>query len=233
MMISTFRGFSRNKRRVENRGIDTLMLISGTHWTKSVSGFISKHAAILFQALFLCGGLIFGAVFSGRADTALLERLDLLFYSSIPNRISQPFPSVFISSAASSFLFVFACFLFGLSLWGSFLIPVIPLIRGFGFGLISGYLYAFYGLKGVLFQLLVILPGAYICILGILHAATEGSRFSRSLANQFFSKKGRESEPLPFVGYLTRFGLFLLIAAAAAVVDALTAVCFSGMFSFD
>ena len=238
MIISAFHGFGPGRKKSgQQQGHYTLVRTQKRLRRLDVIQFVSLHAAILFQALFLCVGLILGAVFSRNADQSFLQRLDLLFFSDLSTRASGSAVLIFASSAASSFLFIFACFLLGLSLWGAFFLPVIPFLRGFGFGLISGYLYLSYGLKGIGFQCLVILPGAYLCILGILHAAKEATHFSRSLANSFSSKindpvKTTNHNP-SFKYYFTRFAFFLLIVFAAAVVDVLTSVCFAGMFSFQ
>lgn len=230
MRISTFHGFPRLPK--QSRPSSGSFRLGNLPFGTAVLQFIREHAAILLQTCFLCAGLIWGASFSKHADAALLERLDFLFFSSMQCRFHGSVPAVLTASAASSFLFLLACFLLGLSLWGTALIPVVPFFRGFGFGLVSGYLLVTYGLKGVLFQLLVILPGAYLGMMAILYAAKEGSHFSRNLTGHFLHKNEKQLEPIAFSRYFTRFCRFLLLALAAAAIDALTALCFSGMFSF-
>jgi pyrroline-5-carboxylate reductase len=129
---------------------------------------------------------------------------------------------------ASAFLFVFACFLCGLSIWGMFLIPFIPFFRGFGLGLTAGYLYACYGGKGVLFTFIVILPGAYICCLAILLAARNGIGFSHLLASLNSNKVNHTKLKI----YTLRFGVALGIVFLASLIDLLLSVCFGGLFSF-
>ncbi len=123
-----------------------------------------------------------GAVYSRSAGLRSLSRLDFLFAGNFKARAAQPLVTIFSASFASAFLFIFACFLCGLSMWGAFFIPVIPFFRGFGLGLTSGFLYVTYGWKGFLYNLAVILPGAFFCCLAILAASLEGIRYSRSLA---------------------------------------------------
>nr|WP_249320280.1 hypothetical protein [Yeguia hominis] len=69
-------------------------------------------------------------------------------------------------------------------------------------------------------------------MMAILYAAKEGSHFSRNLTGHFLHKNEKQSEPIAFSRYFTRFCRFLLLALAAAAIDALTTLCFSGMFSF-
>lgn len=207
-------------------------------WNKSIfdkkSFFeaLRNNRALVFLSVLLLCGMVFGAIFARSAGSGALEKLDFLFLSNYKARISQPWTSVFMASLASSFVFILFCFLCGLSMWGMFCIPAIPFFRGFGLGLTSGYLYAAYGLKGILFNALVIIPGAFVCILSILFAAREGIQFSKKIAacGVMVEKKGYSWPPLK--AYFSHFGAVIVIAFAAAVIDLLMAVCFAGIFSF-
>ena len=90
-------------------------------------------------------------------------------------------------------------------------------------GMTSGYLYALYGFHGVIFNFLVILPGAFLCCLALLLAAKESMHLSRNITN---------SGGLNTKAYFLRFGKALMICFLAAVLDLLTTVCFAGLFSF-
>lgn len=190
-----------------------------------------NHSMVLLS-LFLLSGMIFGAFFARKTDFSLLELLDFLLSSNFKARAGQPFFAVFSASFASAFLFLFFCFLCGLSMWGMFLIPASIFFRGFGLGLTSGYLYAAYGWKGILFNFLVILPGAFVCSLALLLGAREGIRFSRRIAACGTSPRGGVVGRSNMKIYLLHFGTILGTAFLAALLDFLTSSCFSGMFSF-
>lgn len=193
---------------------------------------LRENSTLVFFSVFLICGMLFGAVFARNADITTLKKLDFLFYSNFQSRAGQPIFDVFSASFASSFLFIFVCFLCGLSMWGMFLIPAVLFFRGFGLGLTSGYLYAVYGGKGVLFNLSVILPGAFVCCIAILLAAREGSRFSRVIASCSAGSGKRTISQPKMKPYLLHFGAILMLAFLAAVFDVLFSGCFAGMFSF-
>ena len=184
---------------------------------------------MVLLAVLLVGGMAGGALYARNADVGTLNRLDFLFAGDFQARLSEPFLSIFSASFASSFLFIFACFLCGLSMWGAFMIPLVLLFRGFGLGLTSGYLYAAYLGKGILFNLAVILPGAFICCLSILLASREGIRFSRKLAA---SCDTTAFERAQIKRYSLRFGAILGIAFLAAIIDLLLSACFGSLFTF-
>jgi stage II sporulation protein M len=198
---------------------------------KSLVEALHKNYILVILSIVLLCGMVFGAIFARSAGSAPLEKLDFLFQSNYKARISQPWTTVFMASMASSFVFILCCFLCGLSMWGMFLIPVIPFFRGFGLGFTSGYLYAAYGLKGILFNAVIIIPGAFICILSILFAAREGILFSKKIAACGVIPDNKGHWP-PIKVYFAHFGAVIVIAFAAAVIDLLMAVCFAGIFSF-
>jgi stage II sporulation protein M len=192
---------------------------------------VRANYVLVFFSVFFITGMVLGAIFAKNIDFSVLSKLDFLFYSNIRTRSIQPFLSVFTASFASSFLFIFFCFLCGLSVWGMFIIPVVLVFRGFGLGLTSGYLYSSYGGNGIVFNLIVILPGAFICCVAILLAAREGTRFSRRIAVGGKYQGGIISRTNIRL-YLLRFGAFLGIAFLSAITDLILSACFAGMFSF-
>ena len=199
--------------------------------TMFVEALHENYGMVLLSVFLICG-MVFGAIFARNAGISALNKLDFLFYSNFKVRAAQPFISVFSASFASSFLFILFCFLCGLSMWGMFIIPGVVFFRGFGLGLTSGYIYAAYRWNGILFNLIVILPGAFICCLAILLAAREGTRFSRKIASCSTSVQSGTISRGNMKLYLMRFGAILGIAFSAALIDAFLSACFAGMFSF-
>ncbi len=189
---------------------------------------VRMNWSLVLLAIVFLAGMTVGSVYARNADMQALERLDFLFAGNFKARMTGSLLSIFTASFASGFLFVFACFLCGLSMWGMWLIPLIPFFRGFGLGLTSGYLYAAYGGMGILFNLVVILPGAFFCCLSVLLAAREGIGFSRLLASCGSKTVNRSKLKL----YTMRFGAVLGITCLAALIDLLFSVCFGGLFSF-
>lgn len=200
--------------------------------TKSLLEALQTHSMLVFLAVFLLFGTVLGSLFARKASVAALGKLDFIFYSDFQTRAVQSPASVFTASLGSAFLFIFICFLLGLSLWGMFLIPAIPFFRGFGLGLTAGYLYAAYGFQGVLFHAVVILPGAFLCMISILLAAREGILFSKKIASCSIAAEKGSVVSVRLRSYLTHFGSVMILAFASAVVDLVTTVCFAGAFSF-
>ena len=105
---------------------------------------------------------------------------DQFCFTSISTRVNGSYWQLFLSSMASSFLFTLASFFSGLTMWGMFLTPLLPLLRGFGLGLTAGYLYGFGGI-GIWYFICIVLPGAFSSALTVLLTSSEAIRFSKRL----------------------------------------------------
>lgn len=176
-------------------------------------------------AVILLLGVACGSFFSAGVGLDTLKKLDFLFNSNYTAHGNAQIASVFVACAASAFLFVFACFLCGLSVWGAFLVPVVPFVRGIGLGITAGYLYSTYGLHGGMFYAIVLLPGAYCCCLAIVLAAKEALLFSRKLSSSGLSEKGDAPK---LVNYLSQFVRILALVFLGAGLDVFCSWAFAG-----
>lgn len=211
--------------------------IFSSAFEKTSIGFRLKSLAkgngiYLLLGGFLLIGMVIGAISARNAGYDTLLRFDLLFSSNFAARKTQSLFLTFTASFAASFLFVLLCFLAGLSLWGAFLSPLIPLFRGYGMGCSAGYLYAFYSLRGVLFYLLVLLPGFFLSALAIIIGTRESIRFSATLI--FSTKPEASSERLKgdLRLYMKRTCVILIVILISAAIDVFLTACFSGLLEF-
>ena len=176
-------------------------------------------------------GMISGTIAAKNADENLLAQLDFLFASNFKSRIQQPAGNTFAASLASSFIFLLVIFLSGCSLWGGLLIPLTTFFRGFGLGILTGYLYYSYGWHGFLFHLLVILPGMFLSSIGIAY----GSEKSLKLSVRLFRAQKKDADRtanINFKQYFFLMGKACTMITFAAVLDMICTVCFSGLFQF-
>ncbi len=193
---------------------------------------LKKNGLFFLFCLIMFAGILYGTLSGKAAGTELLNRLDFVFQTNFELRCSQGIWSAFIASFASSMLFFGVIFLLGLSLWGGFFAVLIPLFKGYGYGLSVGYLYGTYGLKGIFYNLLVILPGTFLA--SVVTAAASLIAFKNSL---HFVLGTFRSQMMPDLKYTLRgycrsmFGM-LLLSMASSLIDMLCSLCFSWIFHF-
>ena len=180
-------------------------------------------------AIMLAAGLTVGCICSRGLSSGTLKNLDFLFTTNMPGRLAGGAWDAFCAGFASDFLFLFAAFLTGLSLWGAAALPFIAFFKGFGVGVSAGYLISTFGVKGFLFYISVLLPGIVISGAALVYELGAAFDIFRSVWRSLFSKEKqdfRESVRL----YLKSGLKYLVITFIASVTDAVLWVGLAGLF---
>lgn len=195
------------------------------------SANLQQTTTLILLAVFFLFGMLLGALFIRKSDPSLLDALDQFCFTSISTRVNGSYWQLFLSSMASSFLFTLASFFNGLTMWGMFLTPLLPLLRGFGLGLTAGYLYGFGGI-GIWYFICIVLPGAFLSALTVLLTSTEAIRFSKRLNRAHKVRNRRYAfAPQPAISsFLLRIGVFGCLSIVASFLDMGAVACFGGFF---
>ncbi len=196
---------------------------SDLHGCATLIQWMRTHLLIVTLAFLLLVGVALGALAAGGASSVFLEKLSFLFHASVVKRSDNALGAVFIGSFASSFLFALSFLVCGMSVLGMVFIPCLVLFRGFGMGMVAGYLYFFYGWQGFFYYFLTILPGSFLCAAALLFAAQEAAKLSRTI-----SQRKKPAYRLFFV----RFGFVLCLLFFSSACDAIASFCFSDFFLF-
>lgn len=193
---------------------------------------IKRNAVFAVFCILVFIGIITGAFGGKNADSELLKKLDFIFLTNFDVRCSGGVLSAFVSSFASSFLFLLVIFLLGLSVWGGIVVATIPFFKGYGYGLSVGWLYCNYGFNGVLYNILIILPGAFLCSALIAAASDSAFKISVKLMSYCSRHISADNIHISMKRYLVSMLWFLFLAAVSAAVDMIFSLCFSRFFSF-
>ncbi len=186
----------------------------------SLNVFLKKNLTTILFTLAFTTGVVWGALVSVKADEQFLGKMDFLFTTNLNSRLSMGALSSFAAHFASNFIFFAACALCGLAPWGVGVLPFVLAFKGFGTGLSAVYLISTYGLKGLGFYIVVVLPGAFIFSLALTFMCSECSLMSVRLARCVFSNTEGAKPFLPVVQkYLFRCVRFLFISALGALCD--------------
>ena len=182
--------------------------------------FVRRYLGTVIFTLFFTAGVIWGALTSLRSDPEFLLDMDFLFTTNLNPRLDEGLLGSFMAHFASNFIFFTAVLLCGLSPWGTGVLPLAVAFKGFGTGLSAAYLMSTYGLKGLGFYLVVVLPGTFIFSLILIFMCCESARTSLRIAGCVFSKS---QSGVPVAGYvksyLIKCAYYLLMSAVGAVCD--------------
>lgn len=197
---------------------------------------LKKNRRILIMMLLFATGMIIGAVSLKRADSYLADSylsgaFSDMFSVYIRSKSSQSLGMNFINSLAVNAAFMLAVFVFGLCAVGLPLICILPIIRGVGIGMLSGYLYSNFALRGLGYCVLVIYPGLIPAIFALLLACSAGINSSYEMLLSLSSAKAQRGEGSIKI-YCMRFLIICILIVLAAVTDAAASRLFCRLFSF-
>lgn len=198
----------------------------------SIKRFFSFYGIQFFFMLDFILGIVLGSLSLKSASSDTLNALDFLFVTNLENRLSLTAFEVFYASFASDFVFVFAVFLLNFACWGVFVLPLICAFKGFGVGISSAYMFTKFGVTGIGFYILVILPGTVMFLLCFITALKEAFIGSFNLLKAYFPSS-RDGLLHRYVKtYLYRNFVILLFVVLAAIIDMIFWVIFANMFNF-
>lgn len=192
------------------------------------SGSIARN----WQKLALLGlyviGLFLGAKMAGQASSGWLERLLELLRTQRLNRAGLSAFGSALSYFTTDVIFMLLAFLLGLCAAGLPFLLMLPVLRGLGVGVVSGWLYASYSLPGVGYSVLVLYPATVVSVLIMLAYCKESMLMSGDMLLMLTGKQERTESSLRL--YATRYLVLLLVSILAAALDAICFSAFSGIF---
>ncbi len=186
---------------------------------------------LLFLFVFILGSVL-GSLSFKSTDSGVLEKLDFLFLSDLDSRLEFSAFELFSSSFASSFLFILSAFLLSFTAWGMFALPFLCAFRGYCTGLSSAYMFSYYGITGIGFYILVVLPGTVLFLFAFILSLKEAFSQSVCLSKSYFSSTYDGLLLKRTKTYLFRNCVILIFAAFSAVIDMILFLLFADMFNF-
>lgn len=196
----------------------------------SFKGFISNNKTLVVLMISLILGIISGSFLLKNADESTKNYINILFLNNFKPEIKISPWSVFVSSVSSTFIFIIMVFFMGLSAWGFVLIPFIPVLRGLCIGFCEGYLYSSFGMKGLIFHLIVLFPGIILSSLAIILMSKEAMKISYDISSTIFLDEHKKDNRDYLRLYIMRTGCVMIIIVVSSVIDLIFNLLFSGLF---
>ncbi len=194
--------------------------------------FIKNNKMLLLMSTLLLSSMIFGTISVNKVSLESIRSLDFLFATDFQERIEQSYLNTFIASMASSFIFVLLMLFFTLSFSGIVIIPLILSFKGLGIGFTAGYLYLIYGLKGIAFHILILLPGIFLSSISLILISIYSLKFSLKYLKKLFPKDDNMNLWAELKLYLKQVSYTMILVCASAVADMGFMFLFSRFFVF-
>ncbi|MDO4731464.1 MAG: hypothetical protein Q4B14_04995 [Clostridia bacterium] len=199
---------------------------------KNTKSFLKKEPLAIFFIFLFILGIILGAVLSQFLNDKLLNDLNFIFLNNFQFKSDCSFIQIFVDSLFISSLFVFICFILGMSMIGIFVLPLMCLFKGLGLGLVSGYLISLYSVQGFFFNLLIIVPGAFLSSLAFLVCAKYAQIFSFGIFSKGIPLKKTPKQLYTFKEYCKKCYKCFFIIGISSLIDASLNCFFARFFNF-
>ena len=190
----------------------------------------SNYSVIIFCIVFVLG-IIFGTVLV-KQNATVLNATNNIFSDFLSNRAAVGFLKIFLTALLDLLPLFLAVFLCGTSLVGVVIIPLSICYKGFSFGILAGYLYSKYLLKGIAFNALIFVPTNLITALALIYCARISFNFSLILLKSSMPRGQSVNLYNHFQDYCKSYFLSSSFLIVAALADALMSVGFIKLFNF-
>lgn len=202
------------------------------YYSKNRVSQLTIRREILMFSILLLSGLLIGVLVAKNGNESILDQVSRMFDSFYSVRENQSIGASVINSLKVSCAFWLINVLFGLCIIGIPFVTVIPVIRGLGIGLVTGYIYSIYGIKGIGYCFLIIFPGALISFIALIYAVSDSFKMSlytlSSCVNSGAPKGGAEKIKI----FAVRQIFYLMLFAVSAFIDGIVNKLFAGVFNF-
>ncbi|MBR4858459.1 MAG: stage II sporulation protein M [Clostridia bacterium] len=189
---------------------------------------IFENSRIFFLTILFAAGIIFGAVMIDNPSD-LFSEVKQIAVSFVQNRAEKGIGENFFDSLKICMSFNILSVFFGFSLIGYPFIMWLPVLRGLGFGVLSGYMYSVYKLTGLGYCVLTVYPGAVVSVFAFLIACNDSCEYSKNAFAKAVKGRG-QFEKGETKYFLTRQILFAAICILSSATDAVFTALFTGFF---
>ena len=202
-------------------------------WENDILNFGKNNKTLVFMFVCLLMGVVWGSMSAGCINFETLDVLNGVFLNDFKERMTQNGTEVFVSSLSLYFIFALALELSALAVWGVVSVPLTVCFKGLGIGLSGGYLYMIYGLKGIAFYILILVPGIVISSIAFVLFGATAFKNALAIAKKIMPKTDNGADVWnSVVPGIKKLGYCTLLLCFSSFVDMCFMMMFSGFFSF-
>ncbi len=176
-------------------------------------------------------GLVFGSMYAKNTDNFLINKLTDFYLNYLNSKSSLPLFSIFLNTLLIISSVIIFLFFTGLCAIGVPIVAVIPSVIGFLIGIISGYIYETFLLKGLGYCGIIIFPTAAIAVGAIILSCKDSINMSKTMLGLLVNRRAQSEAE--FKSYCIKFLIYIVISVFSAVLQAILTNLFIGLFDFS
>lgn len=186
--------------------------------------FIKSNQKTVFLILIFIIGVFFGAYSVKSSDSNIFISIKELAENYIKLKSNNSVLMNFVNSITTDSLFLIISVVFGLCLIGSPILWALPAIRGIGIGVILGYIYINYAVKGIFYSLVAICIPSAISVCALIISCKEGLLTLSDINETLENQKGFSKKQFYKMYFLRNIILFAVMMFSAAVGSIMTLI---------
>ena len=140
---------------------------------------------ILCAAVFVAG-LVAGSVLVASGRESLSKYVEYLVKTQLLLRTESTLYENFISAMIPKLSVLLLCCLFAHCAYGTPALVILGLLNGMSAGMVGGYVYAFSGFRGVLYNVLIRTPSVLLFAVGLLGLMVSGIKTANAIHDMAF-----------------------------------------------
>lgn len=188
---------------------------------------LKSNQTLTVLCVLLLTGMLLGAVCVKHADEAVLERIKTLTGAYFVTGNESSIIKNFLSYISADTQFIILSVLFGLCVIGEPILWLLPVIRGLGLGIITGYIYKTFNVQGVIYSTVLIVIPAVISSLAMAVSCKESILSSRDIR----STLKQDSKQFNYREFLKLFAVRNLILYVFVVLSGIIGCVLTYFFS--
>ena len=202
-------------------------VVNLSHLNK-VFSFLHLNSYIIALTIMCISGVTLG-IFGTKLSEKFFDVFKEFTANFLSLRSEGKFFPVFTHSLFLNFCFLLLIFIFGTSVTGVTLAPILVLLRSLLFGALSGIIYAEYSLKGIALNALILIPPTVIAVIFMILSAKEAMKLSLVLIRQTLPESKPKNLSYDFNRYCVKNLLLFIPILISSVLDGWLSV---KLFSF-
>lgn len=194
---------------------------------KNIAAVINQNNSLIFIVCCYIIGILAGVMlfkYKG-SDNFYKEE-----FNELIGHLSGGFFYAVLHSFLSQLPYIAAVFLAGSCMVGGIIVPCAVGLRGASYGIIMSYAYYHYGLTGIIFNLLILLPAAVLSAIALILSAREALGFSLALTRLAIPSTKNPEIDKDFKLYCLRQLFVLIFFLVSALTEGLMSVSFIQFF---
>ena len=190
-----------------------------------------NYSFMLLSGMFILG-MIYGVLLIRSQSNSLANTIAIITKEYAVQLQNGSIWQSFSGSFMSTFIFLVMPYLLGYSAISQGLIVMIPWCKGLGLGFFMSNLYTSYGLSGIGFCALIVMPSTLIAVFGIIVSSREALKLSNLFFLSFASKRHSAVSLVTIKLYNLKLLVLMLIGLIGSIIHVICVLLFSGIFDF-